>query len=115
MDNRDIQVLRKILEEIDFIKAAVGGIDFKSFNADEEKKRAVAMTLINVGELVRLLSEDLKKSARDIPFKEIMATRNIAAHGYYALNFNYVWDTVKTDIPELKEKISDILSRGHIS
>lgn len=63
------------------------------------------MTLINIGELARLLSDKLKNSEKDIPFNEIIATRNIAAHGYFALNFEYVWDTIKVDIPDLKTKL----------
>ena len=97
-----------MLEEIAFLQTAVKSVTFESFMGDEEKKRAVSMTLINIGELARLLSDGLKSSAKDIPFKEITATRNIAAHGYHALNFEYIWDTVKISIPDLKLKIEGL-------
>jgi uncharacterized protein with HEPN domain len=106
---RDRQVLQKILKEINFIKTAVSGISFEDFVNDEKTKRAVAMTLINIGELTRLLSDEFKKSMPDIPFKAIMALRNVAAHGYEELRFDDVWKMVKTNIPELDNKFKKML------
>nr|WP_313340645.1 hypothetical protein [Sedimentibacter sp.] len=37
---------------------------------DEKIKRAVSMTLINIGELVKNISEETKKSYTDIPWRE---------------------------------------------
>jgi len=84
-------------------------IPFNKFVNFEEKKLAVSMLLINIGELVRLLSEELKKAHPEIPFAEITATRNIAAHGYYSLDFKSVWKTIKDDIPVLKSQIENLL------
>jgi uncharacterized protein with HEPN domain len=109
IDIRDRQALQKILKEIGFIQTAVNDISFDDFINDEKTKRAVAMTLINIGELTRLLSDEFKKSMPDIPFKAILALRNVAAHGYEVLRFDYVWEMVKTDIPELDEKIKKML------
>ena len=101
-----------MLDEISFLQTATKNISYESFIADEEKKRAISMTLINIGELARVLTDDLKNKATDIPFKEITATRNIAAHGYHALNFDYIWDTVKTDIPDLEKKVKALLKKN---
>ena len=109
MDNRDKKVLQKILEEIDYLETVVSGIAYDTFMQDETLRRAVAMTLINIGELTRLLSETLKAKNPKIPFNEIMATRNIAAHGYKTLRFDDIWKTIKTDIPDLKKKIASII------
>lgn len=109
MDNRDNKILHSVLEEIHYLELSVGNIKYDAFMKNETLRRAVAMTLINIGESARLLSEEIKAKNPDIPFNEIIATRNIAAHGYQALNFNYIWDTLKTDIPDLKNKINAIV------
>jgi uncharacterized protein with HEPN domain len=109
IDIRDRQALKKILKEISFIKTAVNDFSFDDFINDEKTKRAVAMTLINIGELMRLLSDEFKKSMPDIPFKAIMTTRNVAAHGYEVLRFDDVWKTVTTSISELDDKIKKLL------
>ena len=103
MNNRDKKVLVKILDEIDIIISSTSDISLVAFLDNETLKRAMAMTLINIGELARLLSEDFKMSAPSIPFREIIATRNVAAHGYLTLKFEDIWSTIKEDIPFLRE------------
>ena len=110
MNNKDVKVFKKILDEIKHVEGFIKDIDFETFINNEMLKRSVTMTLINIGELTRILSEETKQAAKDIPFKAITATRNVAAHGYEELRFDYVWETVKTDIPDLKEKIEKLLS-----
>ncbi len=64
MNNRDRQILDKILKEIDVATDMVNGVSENSFLDDEKLKRAVCMTLINIGELVKnqltLLAQLLK-------------------------------------------------------
>jgi len=42
------------------VKRSTTGLDQKSFLANDEKQRAVCMTLINIGEAVKQLSAQLK-------------------------------------------------------
>ena len=58
------------------------GYDLKDFLTNEMLKRAVSMALINIGESVKKLSEELKQMNQTIPWNEIIGLRNIAAHGY---------------------------------
>ena len=109
MTNRDKIILMKVVDEIHYLETSTSGFTFESFMADETLRRAACMTLINVGELCRLLSEEVKTNARDIPFNEIIATRNVAAHGYQTLRFDDVWNTIQTDVPDLKMKIAKLL------
>jgi len=108
MSDRDRKVLQKILKEISFFEKDVN-IAFDEFINNEILKRATAMTLINIGELARLLSDECKKSMPDIPFDAIIATRNVAAHGYNELRFDNIWQTIQIHIPEFKKKISGVL------
>lgn len=107
--NRDTIVLEKMLEEIRILEESTKGINLNTFMLSEDKKRAAAMTLINIGELVRHLTKDFKKSAIDMPFDDIVGLRNIAAHGYKSLSFDMIWNTITNDIPDLKHKIKKLL------
>jgi uncharacterized protein with HEPN domain len=102
--DNDRKILEKILEEIQYLEVSIKDMTFEKFDSDETLKRATAMTLINIGELARLLSEEFKENTKNIPFKEIIATRNIAAHGYKTLRFDDIFKTITTDIPDLKKK-----------
>jgi len=109
MNKKDTQVLEKILKEIEQIEVFVKGFNFESFMDNEMVKRSVAMTLINIGEKAKILSDEFKGVHRDIPFKAIVAMRNVAAHGYEELRFDYVWETVTKDLPDLKSKIEGLV------
>ncbi len=52
MKNRNLQVVEKIMSEADVALSFIAHHDFDAFNEDELLKRAVCMTVINIGELV---------------------------------------------------------------
>ena len=53
MQRKDRIILTKILSEIDVAFEMLGTADLKAFLSDEKLKRAVGMTVINIGELVK--------------------------------------------------------------
>jgi uncharacterized protein with HEPN domain len=65
-----------------------------------------------MGELVKHLTKEFRQQSSDIPFNKIAGLRDITAHGYYSLNFNFIWNTLNEDVPLLKEKIEKILNFG---
>jgi len=107
--DRNRVVLGKMLEELKFLQEDVKNVDFDGFMNNERLKRSVAMTLINIGELVRHLEKDFRKSRTDLPFDDIIGLRDIAAHGYKTLRFDDIWELVQKDVPELKQKIKNII------
>jgi len=109
MLTKDVNTLKIILREINYLQEETKDLSLETFMANEGKKRIAAMTLINIGELTRHLSTELKQSCKDIPFHEITATRNTAVHGYFALNFTRIWHTIQESIPTLKSKLQKLL------
>jgi len=106
MENKDRHIINKILSEIEVIESLLSGFDFSAFICDERTKRAVCMTLINIGELVKALSDEFKLSHTDIPWRAISGLRDVTAHRYQTLRMEDIWATVETDIPDLYAKIS---------
>ena len=112
MDNKDVVVLKRILKEVIVISDIIEGYDRNSFINDERTKRAVCMTLINIGEMVKLVSDDTKKCNPEIPWRSISGLRDVTAHGYQTLRMSDVWETVITDVPILHEQIKKLLLLG---
>ena len=106
---RDKTVLKKICSEIDVATELLGNSKLEEFLTDERNKRAVAMTAINIGELVKSLTPELKSANNHVAWKEAAALRNIAAHKYETLKMDQVYDTVKDDFPKLKLQLEKIL------
>ncbi len=66
MTSRDSQILTKILSEIAVAGQLIEGITMEDFINDERTARAISMTLINIGELVKNLTPELKEAHTDI-------------------------------------------------
>lgn len=109
MNSRDFKIAGKILQEISIIEELIAGFDLERFIDDERTKRAVCMTLINIGELTKSLTEDFRQEYNQTPWKAITGMRDITAHKYQTLKMGDVWITLENDIPKLKALLYQIL------
>jgi len=105
MDKRDKTLLLKIFDEANIIADLIENYDCETFIEDEKTKRAVCMTLINIGELVKLLSDKLKEDNSSIPWRSIAGLRDVTAHGYQTLRMEDIWETVSEDVPILSKQL----------
>lgn len=65
-------------------------------------RNAVAMCLLQIGELAKHLTNDFCNSTSDeIPWKQIRGLRNIVAHEYGNIDEESLWETVTEDVPVL--------------
>ena len=109
MNRRDGIILQKVLSEVNIAAGMMKGCSLTEFLDNEMLKRAVCMTVINVGELVKNLTEECRLSYPEVAWKEIAGFRDIAAHKYQTLRMEDVYETAVTDFPDLQQKITKIL------
>lgn len=112
MQRRDKIILQKNLSEINIAFEMLGDTKQEAFLSDEKLKRAVGMTVINIGELVKNISDELREEHREVPWKAVAGMRDIAAHKYQTLRMEDVYNTVTMDFPELKEMLMSILNES---
>jgi uncharacterized protein with HEPN domain len=112
MDKRNTTILDKISKETLVISEMITDFDFELFADDEKTKRAVCMTLINIGELVKLLPIEFRQANPSIPWRSIAGLRDVAAHGYQTLCMEDIWETVTADIPILQSQIKTLLGES---
>ena len=112
MDDRDRQIIDRIRSEIKIISEMLDGIDFDDFVSDEKTRRAVCMTLINIGELVKNLTDKFKEKNNDIKWRDIAGLRDITAHKYQTLRIEDIWETIKQDIPVLCKQTENLKFNG---
>lgn len=109
MKKRDRVILEKIITEAEVVRTLLDGVDEAAFLTDELKMRAVCMTFINIGELVKNLTNELRLSHPGIPWKNISGLRDIAAHGYFTLDMKAIRKTATEALPEFEQNIIIIL------
>lgn len=109
MNERDKNVLHKIKSETELLLELTGEHSLQSFLGSEVLMRAVCMTLINIGELVKLLTDEIKHQNPTIPWRSIAGLRDVTAHGYYTLRMEDIWETVTKDVPLFLTQVGEIL------
>lgn len=115
MKDRDLTILKKMIRYADEIEWTIEkmNLDFEMFESDFIAKNAIAMCILQIGELVGKLTEETKKKYNKMPWKDIRSIRNIAAHNYGELDNEVLWETVTDDIPKLKDYCENILSENN--
>lgn len=108
MKNRNLQVVEKIMSEAHIALSFLSHCGFDAFSNDEMLKRAVCMTVINIGELVKNLDDEFRAQYCNVPRKDIAGFRDIAAHKYQTLRMEDVYATVTDDFPELINLLQEI-------
>ena len=85
------------------------------FVKDERTQQAVIMNLIIIGEAATKVMDafpDFARSNPEIEWHKMRGMRNRIAHGYFDINLEVVWDTVRFAIPELIKTLNAIRAKG---
>ena len=108
MLHRDEIIVRKIIREIDFATNRLSNLTPEVFMNDEDAQHSVGMAAINVGELTKHISDELKETAPDIPWKQAAGLRDVAAHSYDTIRMDDLYKTIKEDFPNLKRQLKEL-------
>jgi uncharacterized protein with HEPN domain len=85
-------------------------VDEAAFLNNEEKMRAVCMTLVNIGELVKNMTDEFRSNNQHIPWKDLAGLRDVTAHGYFTLRMSDIWIYVAKELPEHTVQIKELLA-----
>ena len=75
----------------------------KTFCSNPTYRNAIALCLLQIGELVKKLSDEFVQSHTTIPWKAIRGMRNVVAHEYGHIDIDTIWETSETGIIELRD------------
>ena len=104
-----ILYLEDILKAIEAIKDFVKGMSFNEFAADDKTSSAVIRKLEIIGEATKKIPTQIRDKYPNVPWKTMARMRDVLIHGYFGVDFNIVWDTIKKDLPLIEEKVRDIV------
>jgi len=81
--------------------------------ADLDTDRKLNLSLVRlleiIGEAARGISQEFRDSHPDLPWKNMVGMRDRLIHGYFDINLDMVWETVKEDLPDLIIKLEKIV------
>ena len=112
IEKRDRILLGKIIGYCDRIADNLARFQnsFDAFQQDVLFQDACCMCIVQIGELVGQLSEEMRAQNPAVPWRTIKDTRNFYVHTYGSIDIPSVWETLQQDIPVLKASCERILN-----
>jgi len=103
--------LKDILAAMESIEAFVAGMDLEAFRADDKTASAVIRKFEIIGEAAKGVSEEVRRSYPQVPWKEMAGMRDRLIHFYFGVDYQLVWMTIKERLPQVKPQIQEILQQ----
>src|SRR3990170_4038482 len=100
-----ILFIEDIVEMIEKIERYTHGKSFKNFAKDEMAIDAVIRNFEIIGEAANNIPKEIQEKYPYVEWKRIIGFRNVLIHDYFGIDIESVWDTIKNNIPSLKESI----------
>ena len=105
MDNvkNDEYYIQKIKQDLEFISKHMKNVDIEELNTNEILLDSMLFRMIQISENARRLTDEFKQTRENIPWSALYGLRNRIVHDYGNVDLNIVFETLKTDIPDLLE------------
>ena len=102
--------LLDIVEAAESIRRFLDGVDESHFLQNEILQSAVLQKLTTIGEAASKLGQGFTGRYPQVPWRSVVAFRNIAVHEYFAVEWPIVWIALTEDTPSLRAQIAAILA-----
>jgi uncharacterized protein with HEPN domain len=97
---------------LDYAREAVSLAQGKS-RSNLDTDRVLSLALVHlveiVGEAASRVSREVQNQYPQIPWPQVVSTRNRLIHGYDFLDLDILWQTVTEDLPELVAALEKIV------
>jgi len=105
----DAALLWDMLDAATKILAFVRGKTFQDYRGDELLRAAVERKIEIIGEAASKVSEQLKQDTPNMPWRPIVAQRNVLAHEYGEVNQESIWRVATVRVPELVAALEPLM------
>jgi len=100
-DERDAGYLLDRLRHARGAAQTVAGRTFEQYVADENLRLAVERRIEIIGEAAGRVSPAFRETHPEIPWRKIIAQRNVLAHEYGEVEDEILWQVATVSVPEL--------------
>lgn len=110
---RLVDYLAHILEAIERIGRYTEGLDDVAFLDNELVQDAVIRNIAIIGEASNNIEKRYPEFAAahsELPFSFAYQMRNAVTQGYFKVDFQIVWTTIHSDLPDLYVQVQDVLA-----
>lgn len=102
--------LRHILDAAREAVSFAEGHHRKDLDTDRKLNLSLVRLLEVIGEAARGITSEFRREHPELPWKSMVGMRDRLIHGYFDVNLDVLWETVKNDLPPLIDKLEQILT-----
>jgi uncharacterized protein with HEPN domain len=106
--HRVVDYLDHMIEAANQAGEYVAEMDKAAFHADRRTQQAVILNIVILGEAATKILEHhtrFTEQFSNVPWRSMKGMRNRIAHGYFDINLDVVWETVRTALPQLLQQL----------
>jgi len=107
----NLELLRHIRDEVDFVLLATNNKTKEEVTEDAVLSRAVIRSLEIVGEASKKLDEEFKAIHPGVEWSKMARTRDRLIHDYFGVNYDIIWDIIQNKLPDLQYYIEYIFKK----
>ena len=103
------ELVRHMLDEIEYLKGASRDVSRDRFLADPTLRRAFVRSLEVIGEATKNMPEDVRRRHGGIDWRAMAGMRDRLIHVYFGVDHELVWEVVTVHVPTLREQLTPLL------
>jgi uncharacterized protein with HEPN domain len=112
MSQRDWKVrIDDILTAIARIQQYTHGLNKDEFAGSDLVVDAVIHNFTVIGEAARHIPAEVAARYPELPLADMRGMRNKIVHGYFVVDSNILWNTIRNDLPPLVPILREMLER----
>jgi uncharacterized protein with HEPN domain len=109
---RDFQVyVEDIIDAINNIEAYTKGLTYENFVSDKKTVDAVIRNFEIIGEATKHVPLAVRKEYPNVPWRDMAGMRDKLIHGYFGVQLDVVWKTIKERLPEVRPLVVEALEK----
>lgn len=111
-NSRTFDYLDHMVEAITLATSFTEGMAKPDFLADRKTQQAVILNLIVLGEAASKIATEFPEFTTAhpaLPWQQMRGMRNRMAHGYFDIDLDVVWETVRASLPALQDQLLAII------
>lgn len=104
--------LEDILLAITKIEVYTQQLSYLEFLDNDLVVDAVIRNFEVIGEAAKSIPARIKSKHPEVEWSEAIGFRNVLIHNYFGIDVESVWDTIRNNLPLLKQHIQDMIKPG---
>lgn len=113
MKNRSPELFfNDILDSLTRVLKYSKGLSYDELIKNDMAIDAIIRNFEVIGEAAKYIPEEFKTKYPELPLKEMVGMRNVLIHDYLGIDYKFIWQTIKEDLPELKQIVDRIIKEN---